>query len=62
MALLHQLWQDALAEERVLQDDLIDLREQIDKHFETLPPQPKTRPRPDSDTSQGQQSHTRIVI
>ncbi|MBV9850577.1 MAG: cytochrome P450 [Armatimonadetes bacterium] len=34
--LLHQLWQSALAEEHALQQDLTDLRERVERRFETL--------------------------
>ena len=33
---LHQLWQSALAEEHALQQDLTDLRERVERRFETL--------------------------
>lgn len=35
-ALLHQLWQSALAEEKALKHDLVDLREKVAKRFETM--------------------------
>ena len=41
MALLHQLWQDALKVEHSLQNDLMNLKENFTKHTETLLARPK---------------------